>query len=211
MTIENDSSEQDQFWKSVYASEYIKKNSVFDQTLGVKAWRKILQNTSDVSKVLECGSNIGRNCGFLNEVLPAAEISIIEISKQAFDTLQQNNKLRIKDSFNGSLLDAHFFDASYDIVFTMGVLIHINPDMLIKNMQKIYNLSRKYIIFGEYFSSNPETILYQGQSNKHFKRDFGKFFLQNFKVKTVDYGFLWGEEFGAAGFDDVTYWVFEKK
>ena len=40
--------------------------------------------------------------------------------------------------------------------------------------------------------------------------DFGKLFLENFDVKVVDYGFLWGVEYDVAGFDDITWWLFEK-
>lgn len=45
---------------------------------------------------------------------------------------------------------------------------------------------------------------YQGQQNKLFKRDLGKLFIENFKVALVDYGFLWGRLYDAAGFDDLT-------
>ena len=51
---------------------------------------------------------------------------------------------------------------------------------------------------------------YQGEENKLFKSDFGKLFIENFPVKLVNYGFLWGHLYDNAGFDDITYWVFEK-
>jgi hypothetical protein len=54
-------------------------------------------------------------------------------------------------------------------------------------------------------------IEYQGQDNKLFKQDFGKLFLKNFKVNLVDYGFLWGEVYDNGGFDDITWWLFEKQ
>jgi hypothetical protein len=72
------------------------------------------------------------------------------------------------------------------------------------------SLSNKYVLFAEYFSTTPQMIEYHGQTNKLFKRDFGKFFLQNFDAKLLDYGFLWSQIYGDAGFDDVTYWLFEK-
>ena len=30
-------------------------------------------------------------------------------------------------------------------------------------------------------------------------------------VELVDYGFFWGHIYDAAGFDDITWWLFEKK
>lgn len=53
-------------------------------------------------------------------------------------------------------------------------------------------------------------IEYQGKKDKLFKRDFGKLYLENFNLKLVDYGFLRGHLYDDAGFDDITYWLFEK-
>jgi hypothetical protein len=52
---------------------------------------------------------------------------------------------------------------------------------------------------------------YQGEKDKLFKRDFGKLVVENFSVKLLDYGFLWGHIYDSAGFDDITWWVFEKR
>jgi hypothetical protein len=42
------------------------------------------------------------------------------------------------------------------------------------------------------------------------KPDIEKLFMENFDCKVIDYDFLWGQEFDVAGFDDTTYWLFEK-
>ena len=34
--------------------------------------------------------------------------------------------------------------------------------------------------------------------------------IENFDVELVDYGFLWGHVFDAAGFDDITWWLFKE-
>jgi len=200
--------EQENFWAKTYATEYIKKNTEFDSIAGEEAWKKMLFKTCDLEDILECGCNIGRNIDFLNKTHPFASKSIIEISKPAFDFV--TSKFALKSSFNGSITNSKFNNNSFDLVFTMGVLIHIHPDDLIKNMQYIFEYSKKYILFGEYFNRTPEMIEYQGQKDKLFKRDFGRFFLDNFNVSVVDYGFLWGQVYDKAGFDDVTWWLFEK-
>jgi hypothetical protein len=64
--------EQQKFWQNEYAEEYIKKNSEFDLHTGIKGWSTILNRTSNINSVLECGCNIGRNINFLNHVLPNA-------------------------------------------------------------------------------------------------------------------------------------------
>lgn len=201
--------EQQNFWAKNYAEEYIRKNSAFDQDLGRECWQKMLASASGIRSILECGCNIGRNIGFLDVVLPKAAKSIIEISKPAYDFVTSH--YRLDKTFNGAILESGFAANSFDLVYTMGVLIHIHPDDLLENMRRMHDYSRQYILMGEYFNRTPVMIEYQGQQNKLFKRDFGKLFIENFDVALVDYGFLWGHLYDAAGFDDITWWLFEKR
>lgn len=200
--------EQQQFWARDYAEGYIEKNSQFDRPLGIEAWNKMLMMSRDIQSVLECGCNIGRNIDFLNAVLPNASKSIIEISTPAFDQVTKQHTLA--HAFNGAIEDSHL-PSTFDLVFTIGVLIHIHPDNLLANMRKMFEYSNQYILIGEYFNRTPVMIEYQGQRDRLFKRDFGKLFLENFAVEWVDYGFLWGHVYDKAGFDDITWWLFRKR
>jgi pseudaminic acid biosynthesis-associated methylase len=206
--INSPRNDQETFWAERYADDYIKKNTVFDASLAFKAWKTMLNSTKEIKTFLECGCNIGRNLDALEKVLPSASQSIIEISKPAFDFVSKRHVLAQK--FNGSILESSLKD-SFDLVFTMGVLIHIHPEQLFLNLQKVYNYSNKYLLFGEYFSRVPVMVDYQGEKDRLFKRDFGGFVMDNFPVKLLDYGFLWGRVFDRAGFDDITWWVFEKE
>jgi spore coat polysaccharide biosynthesis protein SpsF len=203
-------SEQEMFWATTYADDYIKKNSEFDHTLGAVAWAKMLQKTQrgGVSNYLECGCNIGRNITQIKLALPDAKPSIIEISEPAFKYVTTHHDF--ENAYNGPILDSNFEKEFFDLVFTLGVLIHINPDQLLEHMAIMYGYSKKYILIGEYFNRTPVSIEYQGEKDKLFKRDFGKLFIENFDVKLLDYGFLWGHIYDSAGFDDVTWWLFEK-
>lgn len=200
--------EQQKFWANTYADEYIKKNNQFDRDKGVAAWKLMLEKVAPINSILECGCNIGRNIDFLNALLPSASKSIIEISQPAFEFVTSRHDLA--QAFNGAIEDANFEEGSFDLVFTTGVLIHIHPDNLLKNMERMYKLSSEYILMGEYFNRTPIMLEYQGQKDKLFKRDFGKLFIENFPVELVDYGFLWGHLYDNAGFDDVTWWLFKK-
>ena len=204
--------EQQKFWDKTYSKSYIEKNSSFDLHNGFEAWEKMLvscERKADIRTTLECGSNIGRNIMSLNHVLPDARKSIIELSEDAYQIVV--DKYNLDRTFNGAIVDAPFEQASFDLVYVMGVLIHIHPDDVVSNMRKMYDLSSKYILIGEYFNRTPVTIEYQGELNKLFKSDFGKTFIQNFDVELVDYGFLWGFIYDKSGFDDTTWWLFEKK
>lgn len=206
MTARN---EQEVFWAEKYADHYMTKNQGFDTALGEQAWRTMLAKAEGIHSILECGCNIGRNIAALNGVKPEATKSVIEISKAAYDYAVSTYKLR--SSFNGSILESRMQDAPFDLVFTMGVLIHIHPDNLLANMRKMFDYSSKYILMGEYFNRTPVMLEYQGQKDRLFKRDFGGMFIDNFDVELVDYGFLWGYVYHKAGFDDITWWLFKKK
>lgn len=201
------SNSQEKFWAEEYSNKYIKKNSKFNNQLGLEAWNKMLKNTRTIKSILECGCNIGRNIKFLNNIFLNVDISVIEISKRALEIAKRNNK--IDQCFNGPIIKAKF-SKKFDLVFTMGVLIHIHPKDLIKNMNKIYEFSNKYILIGEYFNRTPVSIKYQGKNERLFKNDFGKIFQLNFDLQLIDYGFLWGHIYDTAGFDDLTWWLFKK-
>lgn len=200
--------EQEEFWISI-ENQYISNNSKFELGLGIKAWQKMLSSisTEDIGSFLECGSNIGRNIEILNQLFPTSSKNIIEISSKAYEIVTK--KYDITNSFLGSIKNAKF-SCDFDLVFTSGVLIHINPAELEQTTKKMYQLSKKYILIAEYFSRTPEMVEYRGEKNKLFKMDFGKYMLDNFSLKLIDYGFLWGVEYDKAGFDDLNYWLFEK-
>lgn len=203
---------QEEFWVQNLSTSYMEANPYLgpiESRLAEEAWVQILNkiNLADISTFLECGSNIGRNVKTLSRVLPNARASVIEINPEALKICKMNNK--IESEFLGSIKDATF-STRFDLVFTCGVLIHINPEDLKFTLTNIFKFSKKYVVVAEYFNRTPVTIKYRGEDEKLFKRDWGKFVLDNFDTELVDYGFLWGHQYDAAGFDDITYWVFRK-
>ena len=200
--------EQELFWKDIYGKNYITKNYNFDDDKGSKVWKKILANCNTENfKVLECGCNIGRNIRQIKKAYPDFSTSVIEINREALEICKSSNQ--IDKAFCGSIAECDFKPKQFDLVFTMGVLIHTAPENLLDVMSKMRNWSKRYILFGEYFNTTPVSIEYQGKKNQLFKRDFGKYFLENFQAKCIDYGFLWRYEYEDAGFDDCTWWLFD--
>lgn len=202
--------EQEDFWANDIAQDYMQANSNFNVPLGIEAWKKMTSSidVSSLSSLLECGCNIGRNLNSLQNLMPNAYTAVIEINKEALEIAVKNYE--IAEFFHGSIKDARL-SRRFNLVFTCGVLIHINPLDLHVTMQNIYDFSDRYILIAEYFNRTPISIEYRGRSERLFKQDFGKVFMENFEVKLVDYGFLWGHIYDDAGFDDVTYWLFEKR
>ena len=175
------------FWKEEYRDDYMKKNAEFDSALGVEAWNLMLKNTQSISSIVECGCNIGRNIDFLKQINRDYDISAIDVNEKAINFVKE--KYSISDSFVGRIEDASFKNNNYDLAFTMGVLIHVHPDELLATAKKVVDISKKYVLIGEYFNRTPTMIPYQGKENLLFKRDFGKYFLENFDLEVIDYGF----------------------
>jgi len=202
---------QEYFWKHKIATDYIEDNSFFLEDLGKQAWITMLGtiDLNSVHSIADLGSNIGRNVKFLKAIHETPSFYAYDINCKALEALEQ----QFPDVTTKccSLLSLHSFELpKVDLVFTSQVLIHIAPENLEKAMRNIYNLSNKYILISEYFNRTPTYVNYRGESDVLFKRDFGSMFLDLFQAKCLGYGFLWGREYDSAGFDDVTYWVFEK-
>ncbi len=202
---------QELYWaQEDIGNRYIHDNLNFDLQGGIKAWNIMLRSTKLITgsfSFLECGSNVGRNIKFLKEMSPSSSANVIEINKQALKICVSNNQ--IETSFLGSLLEVQVAER-FDLVYSIAVLIHVNPQDLLSVMQRMFDWSKKYILIGEYFNRTEVTIPYRGSNDQLFKRDFGKLFIENFNAKCIDYGFLWGQEYDDAGFDDITWWLFEK-
>jgi pseudaminic acid biosynthesis-associated methylase len=201
---------QEKFWQSEYAHEYILRNSNFDVKSGISAWQIMLSKTNlnDINSILEFGCNIGRNIEVLEQLIPNSKKSIVEISPEAFNIV--TNRFDLFMAQNTSILESNLDSNSQNLVFTSGVLIHVEPNDLLETMAKMFEVSNRYILICEMFSRTPKTVHYRESNDLLFTRDFGRFFLQNFNCSVVDYGFLWGHYFDDAGFDDANFWLFEK-
>ena len=98
-----------------------------------------------------------------------------------------------------------------DLVFIRGVLIHISPDALDEVYEKLYKLSKRYILISEYYNPNPVAIEYRGHTNKLFKRDFCGEVLDKYPdLKLIDYGFVYHRD-PVFPQDDITWFLLEKQ
>ncbi len=78
-----------------------------------------------------------------------------------------------------SAFELPFKDNYFDLVMTNGVLIHLAPADIGVAMQEIVRVSKNYVMGFEYFSDQPyEQLAYRGNSEKMWKTDFAKQYLQ---------------------------------
>lgn len=194
-----------EFWSGNFGVEYISRNrsnKLFASNLNFFA--KILERCKDIESVMELGANVGMNIKTLELLLPDAQLHALEINKVAFDELSKLNC-----SAYHCAIEDFVLNESFDLVFTKGVLIHIAPDNLDLVYEKMYKLTKKYILIGEYYNPTPIKLTYRGVEGKLFKRDFAGEMLSKFTdLKLVDYGFAYRH--GLFPQDDITWFLMEK-
>jgi len=202
------STEQESFWKGAFGDEYTDRNRGAHRIASDTAlFARALGKTQPVGSALELGSNIGLNLAALKALLPDARLSAVEVNRKAAAELKTH--LPEVDLHVGSATDFQS-DRQWDLVFTKGVLIHINPDKLTDLYQVLYTHSARYILVVEYYNPVPVEIVYRGESGKLFKRDFAGELLDAFAdLRLVDYGFVYHRD---ANFpqDDLSWFLLEK-
>ena len=173
----------------------------------LKLFSEILSKTKNVDSILELGANIGLNLEALKMLKPEAKISAVEINTQAAEKLKQ---LNLEQVFVQSIIGFNS-EKKYDLVFTKGVLIHINPEALNQVYDCMYAVAAKYVCLVEYYNPRPTVISYRNHENKLFKRDFCGDLMERFSDLTlIDYGFVYHRDNNFPG-DDVTWFLLEKK
>jgi pseudaminic acid biosynthesis-associated methylase len=188
-------------WAGPFGNAYTQRNA----TAGAgreRFWHGLLDRY-EIATVLEVGCNVGAN---LRPIAARSNACGIDVNESAIRALNAD-----RPDIGAQVADASslpFPDAAFDLVFTMGVLIHVPPESLKVVTGEIVRCSRRYILAGEYFSATPQVVPYRDHDRALFKRDFGAFYGENHnELSLVEQGFLSAD----AGFDDITWWLFEKR
>jgi spore coat polysaccharide biosynthesis protein SpsF len=203
----NYKTKQEEFWAQSFGSEYIGRNK--DGELARRLlpfWSDVMRRTCGVSSVLELGSNIGLNLRALRLISPAIELSAVEINEKAAEMLREWGGCEV---FQKSILD---FEPcrTWELVFTRGVLIHINPDELPGVYDIMIKASSRYILTAEYYNPVPVEIPYRGHDGFLFKRDFaGELMDRTSSLRLVDYGFVYHRD-PLFPQDDITWFLMER-
>lgn len=201
-------------WAGEFGYEYSKRagNSLrgIDIARLRRNWGLMLSRavSPEPASVLEIGANIGRNLLALKGMIPLIEA--VEPNEKCCNEMRLNPMLEGMTLHNGSAFSLPHSDSSVDLVFTSGVLIHIDPDDLLAATSEIVRVARHYVLCIEYFSRQAVSVPYRDVGDGFlFKRDFGGWYLDNFSaLSVVDYGFLWSRVDSG---DDLNWWLFRKE
>ena len=205
---------QSQAWASEFGKEYTDRNMLTIEGIDVLYETRYGISRSDMNhqflgymdrniRILEVGSNIGLQLQFLQKAgfknLYGIEISpyAVELSK----SLTKNVNI-----IQGYAQDIPFKDNYFDVVFTSGVLIHINPDEVQDIMREMYRCTMSFIWGFEYFSYDIQPIKYRGSKETtdllwkaNFRRMFCELFPRLALIKETHFKYLQNEN------EDVMY------
>jgi len=193
----------EQLWAGGFGDAYLERNRAAGE-VRAPFWNSILTELP-VSRALEVGCNVGANLRWFAERLSPPNAYGVDINDAALAELHRS--VPGVNALLAPARDLPFRDAWFDLVFTMGVLIH-QPDVTLPLvMHEIVRCSRRWVLCGEYFAEERTEVPYRGESGALFKRDYGRIYEELFPdLRLIRKGFL-GR---ADGWDDVTYWLFEK-
>ena len=200
--------EQEDFWAGEFGNDYTRRNRGLNWVAANTAFfTKVLDRTQKIQTVLELGANIGMNLLALRALLPDAKLSAVEINESA--AVELNANITDVTLYLTSILEFQPIE-TWDLVFTKGVLIHINPDQLPIVYERLYQSSSRYVLVAEYYNPTPTEIHYRGHTGKLFKRDFAGEMLDQYPdLKLVDYGFVYHRDPNFPQ-DDTTWFLMEK-
>ena len=200
--------EQVAHWKGRAGDDYIGRNTM-DVLLPVymRMWSRILSRTQNIKTVLEVGANVGSNITAIQHLSPAIECRAIEPN----DTARRSLTLKNIQAWSYTAEEPWVGAGMFDIVFTRGLLIHVNPASLLTVYENMYNHASRYIMMAEYFAPKREMIPYRGEDNLLWRADYAGEIMDLYPdLKLVDYFFIYKRD-PVAPQDNITVFLMEKK
>lgn len=183
-----------ELWRGEFGNEYTDRNQV-DWMKRAMFWDRII-TTTGARSVFEMGCNAGWNLSAIREFHPQVRVTGSDINERA---LEQAHAAGLT-TYN--CLDFRAVPGKFDLVFTAGVLIHIEPAHVREVMAALIDKSFRWVLAIEYESEYEEAIPYRGHADKCWKRPYHKLYM--------DLGLHLVDRSSPAGFDNCTAWLFEK-
>lgn len=194
----------ERLWSGRFGDAYTDRNASATN-LREPFWRHVMQ-LAPAASVLEVGCNIGANLRWIRAARPDALLAGLDVNRTALQRMCGD--LPDVHAVVGTARTLPIRDRSFDLVFTVGVLIHQPEESLSAVIDEIVRCARRWIVCAEYYSARPVEVTYRGERGALFKRDYGRLYLDRHPGLTPrDQGFLSRTD----GWDDVTYWLFERR
>src|SRR5207302_8261843 len=111
-------------------------------------------------RVLEVGCNVGGNLEWIEKDVPSGGVYGVDVNHKALAELR--SRLGHVNAVWSPARELPFRDRFFDLVFTMGVLIHQPEATLPLVMSEIVRSSRRWVMCGEYFAEATTEVAYRG-------------------------------------------------
>ena len=175
-------------WGGLFGKEYTDRNALYlnemenfyKERFGYTRTEMNSEFIGDFNrdmKILEVGSNVGNQLICLQR-MGFNNLYGIELQNYAVELSKSRTK-RI-NIIEGSAFDVPYKDSYFDLVFTSGLLIHINPSDISMAVKEIYRCTKEYIWGFEYYADKYTDILYREHKELLWKADFVKLYCEQF-------------------------------
>jgi len=141
-----------------------------------------LEGLDPTIPILEVGCGIGTQLLSLQRS-GFSDLSGVELQSYAGDIAK--SRCHGINITQGSAFSLPFPDASFDLVFTSGVLIHIAPSDLREVMSEIHRCTREYIWGYEYYADEMTEVEYRGNNKLLWKTDYSSLYQEWFGCTLV--------------------------
>ncbi|MCB0978683.1 MAG: methyltransferase domain-containing protein [Acidimicrobiales bacterium] len=193
----------EELWAGDFGDEYVTRNLAAGDHRE-QFWTGVLDRY-EIGSALEIGCNIGANLRWIAPTVGAGNAYGIDVNRTALAHIHQS--LPDAEVIWSPARDLPFRDRRFDLVFTMGVLIHQPEETLPLVLSEMVRTSARYVLFGEYYGESTEEVPYRGHEGALFRRNYGAIFESLFPdLRLVETGFLSRDE----GWDDITWWLYER-
>ena len=186
--MESAETKQVREWNGDFGREYTDRNTLSPAEVDV-LWmanygmtrtdlnRRFLASVPLDARILEVGCNVGNQLLLLRQM---GYTNLCGIDVQSYAVRAAQSRVLGAAIKEGSALAIPFPDASFDLVFTSGVLIHIAPADLPTVLKEIHRVAKTWILGSEYYAPSSTEINYRGHQNLLWKDNFAKRYLEQF-------------------------------
>ena len=187
-----------ELWRGSFGNDYHKRNmAAFASSKRERFWTKFYK-AYPVRSVMEIGCGLGANLRWQR----AETIYGMDVNADA---------VRVANTIPGvvvaeqSIFDRGFHSHAFELVFTCGVLIHIERSQLGEAINEMVRISSKYIMAMEYESFQEQAIEYHGEAAALWKRPY-RALISHQLDEPIAGGYLTARQ----GFDRVTWSLWRK-
>jgi pseudaminic acid biosynthesis-associated methylase len=164
--------DQEKAWSGEFGDSYTARNDSVPWWDRVEFWDRVFSLTRARS-VLEVGCNSGANLMAMRTAAPGSILCGVDVNASALEYA----KFRGFSVENLSALKVGVrWDRRFELVATVGMLIHVAPEHLLPTMTSILAASYRWILCVEYDAAEETPLLYRGQIDRLWKRSYGELY-----------------------------------